>query len=148
MKVILTKDVKGHGKKNDVVDEPLGFANHLIRTSQAIVASDENLKRLDEEKKQAELDEERRIQEAKALKELVENTPLSIGVKVGVGGKVFGSVSSKQIIDAFYEKTKKELDKHAIELKGNLTELGTHTIPVTLYKSVKATITVYVVEKE
>ena len=134
--------------RSKYVDEPLGFANHLIRTSQAIVASDENLKRLDEEKKQAELDEERRLQEAKALKELIENTPLNIGVKVGVGGKVFGSVSSKQIIDAFYEKTKKELDKHAIELKGNLTELGSFNVPITLYKSVKATIIVHVVEKE
>lgn len=148
MKVILIKDVKGHGKKNDIIDVSLGFANHLMRTAQAITASDENLKRLDEDKKQAEIEEEHKIADAKALKELIEKTPIKVGVKVGAEGKVFGSVSSKQIIDTFYEVTKKPLDKHSLDLKNNITELGTYKIPITLYKSVKAEITLYVVEKE
>ena len=148
MKVILTKDVKGHGKKNDIIDEPMGFANHLIKTAQAIVASDENLKRLDEDKKQAEIEEEQKIQDAKALKELIEKTPIKVGVKVGAEGKVFGSVSSKQIIDTFYEVTKNTIDKHGLDLKENISALGTYKIPVTLYKSVKAEITLFVVEKE
>ena len=91
---------------------------------------------------------EKRIQEAKELKELIEKTPIKIGVKVGAGGKVFGSVSSKQIIDTFYETTKKALDKHGLDLKGNITDLGTYKVPITLYKSVKAEITLFVVEKE
>ena len=147
MKVILTKDVKGHGKRGEIIDFNLGFANHLIRSGQAIPVTNENLKLLDEQKKQAEFEEEKRVNEMKELKKLIEETPIKIGVKVGAEGKLFGSVSSKQIVDTFFKATGKTLNKQAIKLD-KITALGTYNIPIDLYKDIKAKITLYVVEKE
>lgn len=148
MKVILIKDVKGHGKAGEIVDLNLGFANHLIRTDQAIVVSDENLKRLDEQKKQAQLEEERLLQEMKELKKMIEETPIKIPVKIGVEGKIFGTVSTKQIVDTFKNTTGIQLDKKKIKAKENINALGTYEIPIDLHKQITATIKVYVVERE
>lgn len=148
MKVILIKDVKNHGKKGEIVDFALGFANHLIRSGQAIAVTDENLKRLDEQKKQQELEEERLVQEMTELKKVIEETPIRIAVKVGAEGKVFGSINTKQIVDAFEEATGKVLNKQKIKLDKNIASLGTYQIPIELHKSIKADITLYVVEKE
>ena len=148
MKVILIKDVKGHGKKGEIIDFNLGFANHLIRSGQAIVVSDENLKRLDEQKKQAQLEEERHIQEMKDLKKKIEETPIKIGVKIGVEGKIFGTVSMKQVCDAFQKATNVSLDKRKIKYKENITALGTYSIPIELHKTIVANIKLFVVEKE
>ena len=147
MKVIFTKDVKGHGKRGEISDLNLGFANYLMRTGQAIPVTNENLKLLDEQKKQAELEEEKRINEMKELKELIEKTPIKIGVKVGSEGKLFGSVSTKQIVDTFLKETGKTLNKQSIKLD-KITALGTYNIPIDLYKDIKAKITLFVVEKE
>ena len=148
MKVILIKDVKGHGKKGEIIDFNLGFANHLIRSGQAIVVSDENLKRLDEQKKQAQLEEERHIQDMKELKKKIEETPIKIGVKIGVEGKIFGTVSMKQVCDAFQKATNIALDKRKIKYKENISSLGTYTIPIELHKTIVANIKLFVVEKE
>lgn len=148
MKVILVKDVKGHGKKGEIIDFNLGFANHLIRSGQAIVVSDENLKRLDEQKKQAQLEEERHIQEMKDLKKKIDETPIKIGVKIGVEGKIFGTVSMKQVCDAFQKTTGIALDKRKIKYKENISSLGTYNIPIELHKTIVANIKLFVVEKE
>lgn len=148
MKVILIKDVKGHGKKGEIIDFNLGFANHLIRSGQAIVVSDENLKRLDEQKKQAQLEEERHIQDMKELKKKIEETPIKIGVKIGVEGKIFGTVSMKQVCDAFQKATNIALDKRKIKYKENISSLGTYSIPIELHKTIVANIKLFVVEKE
>lgn len=148
MKVILIKDVKGHGKKGEIIDFNLGFANHLIRSGQAIVVSDENLKRLDEQKKQAQLEEERHIQDMKELKKKIEETPIKIGVKIGVEGKIFGTVSMKQVCDAFQKATNISLDKRKIKYKENISSLGTYDIPIELHKTIIANIKLFVVEKE
>ena len=148
MKVILIKDVKNHGKKGEIVEFAAGFANHLVRSGQAIHVTDENLKRLDEQKKQAELEEERLVQEMTELKKTIEETPIKIPVKVGVEGKIFGSINTKQIVEAFEKETGKVLNKQNIKLDKNITSLGTYEIEISLHKSIKATITLYVVEKE
>ena len=120
MKVILVKDVKGHGKKGEIIDFNLGFANHLIRSGQAIVVSDENLKRLDEQKKQAQLEEERHIQEMKDLKKKIDETPIKIGVKIGVEGKIFGTVSMKQVCDAFQKTGHQRLGGNTLRFRSDL----------------------------
>ena len=148
MKVILVKDVKNHGKKGEIVEFALGFANHLIRSGQAIAVTDENLKRLDEQKKQNELEEERHLQEMAELKKIIEDTPIKVSVKVGAEGKIFGSVNTKQIVDAFQAETGKVLNKQNIKLDKNISALGTYKIPISLHKSISAIITLYVVEKE
>ena len=148
MKVILTKEVKGRGKKNDIIELQPGFANHLIRSNQAIVASPENLKKIEEEKKQAEIAAEKHLQEMKELKKLVDSTTIKVYVKVGAEGKIFGSVSMKQVIDAFEKETGVALDKRKINYENTISSLGTYDIPIQLHKEVLANIKLFVIEKE
>ena len=148
VKVILKKDVKGHGKAGEIIDCNQGFANHLMRTDQAILATTENLKRLDEQKKQEQLAEEKHLQEMKELRVTIENTPIKIQVKTGVEGKMFGTVSIKQVVDTFLKDTGIQLDKKNIKFKGTINALGTYDIPIELHKQVTAKIKLYVVEKE
>ncbi len=147
MKVILTKEVKGRGKKGDVIDISIGYGNHLIRTNLAILATPENLRVLEIEKqKELEL-EMKHLAEMKELKELIEKTPLKIRVRTGSSGKLFGSVSMKQVVDAFEKETGVALDKRKILYDDNITTLGTHIIPIQLHKDVQAQITLFVIEK-
>ncbi len=148
MKVILTKEVKGRGKKNDIIELQPGFANHLIRSSQAIVASPENLKKIEEEQQQAAILAEKHLQEMKELKKLVDSTTVKVHVKVGAEGKIFGSVSMKQVVDAFEKETGVALDKRKINYEDTIASLGTYNIPIQLHKEVLATIKLFVIEKE
>lgn len=148
MKVILTKDVKGRGKKGDVIELAPGFGNHLVRTGMAIMATSENLKKIESNKQAAVIEAEKHLNEMKALKELVEQKEIKIVVKVGKEGKLFGSVSTKQIIDTFEKETSILLDKRKILLEEPINALGTYLIPIQLHKEVVAKIKIFVVEKE
>lgn len=148
MKVILIKEVKGRGKKGDIIDLQTGFANHLIRNSLAISASAENLKKVEEEKREEERRAVMHLQEMKELKKTVESTPVKVTARIGEGGRMFGSVSMKQVVDEFEKQTKIALDKRKINFTGIIDALGTYDIPIQLHKEVIATIKLYVVEKE
>ena len=148
MKVILTKEVKGRGKKNDIIELQPGFANHLIRSNQAIVASPENLKKIEEDKQQAAIAAEKHLQEMKELKKLVDSTTVKVHVKVGAEGKIFGTVSMKQVVDAFEKETGVALDKRKINYEDTIASLGTYNIPIQLHKEVLANIKLFVIEKE
>lgn len=84
----------------------------------------------------------------KELKKLIESKPIKIAAKIGAEGKMFGSISMKQVVDEFEKQTGVALDKRKINFVDNITTLGTYEIPIQLHKEVVATITVYVVEKE
>lgn len=148
MKVILVKEVKGRGKRGDIIDLQPGFANHLIRSGQAIIASNENIKAIELEKRQTEIQAEKHLVEMKELKKTIEATPIKIAVRVGAEGKLFGTVSMKQVVDTFQKETNITLDKRKINYVDNITSLGTFDIPIQLHKEVVATIKVFVVEKE
>ncbi|MBQ8292766.1 MAG: 50S ribosomal protein L9 [Bacilli bacterium] len=148
MKVILTKEVKGRGKRGDIIELQPGFANHLIRSGQAITASPENMKKHEEEKQQAAIAAEKHLQEMKELKKLVDSQTIKVYVKVGAEGKLFGSVSMKQVVDAFEKETGVALDKRKINYEDNITSLGTYDIPIQLHKEVVANIKLFVIEKE
>lgn len=148
MKVILVKEVKGRGKRGDVIDLQPGFANHLIRTGQAVIASNENIKMIELEKRQMEIQAEKHLQEMKELKKTIEATPIKIAVRVGNEGKLFGTVSMKQVVDTFAKETGITLDKRKINFVDNITSLGTFDIPIQLHKEVVATIRIFVIEKE
>lgn len=146
MKIILIKDLKGRGKKGDVIDVAPGFGNNLISNDTAILASPENLKKLEQEKNQAIIKEAELLQEMKDLKEKIEQNPVKVKVKVGKEGKLFGSVTSKQIIDEIYNQMKIKLDKHKLDLAMTINSLGEYEIPIRLHKEVTATIHLYVIE--
>lgn len=147
MKIILTADVKGKGKVNDVIDIPAGHANFLIRSKQAIEATPDNIKHLEYEKMLDKQKQELRLKEMQELKEKIEQSPIKIAVKVGQNGKLFGTVSSKQIVEEFGKQYGITFDKRKILQDRDIDALGTYQISVQLHKEVTATITVYVVEK-
>ena len=146
MKVILTKDIKGKGKVNDVIDVAAGYANHLLRNNQAIEATPDNLKLLEMNKVKEQQNQEKHLREMQELKVRIEQTTVKVAVKVGANGKLFGGVSSKEIVEAFKQQNKIELDKRKMQLDKVIDCLGTYKIPIDLHKEVQAIITLYVVE--
>ena len=146
MKVILVKDLKGKGKKNDIIEVAAGYGNNLIRNSIAIMASPENIQKLEDEKNEAAIKEAELLQEMKDLKEQIEKTEVKIKVKVGKEGKLFGAVSTKQITDAITEKLGVKIDKRKIALDSSINSLGTYEIPIQLHKEVIAKIKLFIIE--
>lgn len=148
MKIILTKDVKGKGKADDIIDVPAGHANFLIRSNQAIEATVDNIKQLESRQLKVQHEQEKHLQDMRDLKVLIEQKSVTVKVKVGKEGKLFGSVSTKQIVDEFKHQHNLELDKRKIIYDKDIDTLGTYIIPIQLHKDVLAKITLYVVEKE
>lgn len=148
MKVILIKDVKGRGKKNDVLDLQAGFANFLIKNGSAIVASPENVKALEEEQEAEKYKNEMLLAEMKEYKKILESDALKIEVKVGVDSKIYGSVNTKQIADAIESTFNLKVDKRKIVLPSSLTTLGEHQVKIQLHREVTALIKVFLVEKK
>lgn len=148
MKVILLKDVKGKGKKNDILDLNSGYANFLLRGGLAIIASPENLKALEQELEDEKQKAELLVQEMKECKKIIESEPIKIVVKVGAAGKIYGSVNTKQIAEALESKFSVKVDKHKIVLPSPLSTLGEHSVKIQLHKDVTSTIKVFLVEKE
>lgn len=148
MKIILTKDVKGKGKEGEIIEIPSGHANFLIRSNQAILATVDNIKQLEKKKLEEKEAEERHLNDMRELKTVIESRPIQITVRVGKEGKMFGSVSSKQIVDEFKNQNNIVLDKRKMIYDKDIDAVGTYKIPIQLHKEVTAMITVYVVEKE
>ena len=146
MKVILIKDVKGKGKANEIIDVPAGYANFLFRNNQAIEGTPDNLKQLELNKAKEQQEQETHLREMQELKVKIEQMVVKVGVKVGANGKLFGSVSSKEIVEAFKQQNKIELDKRKIQYDKVIDCLGTYKIPIDLHKEVQAIITLHVVE--
>ncbi len=148
MKIILIKDVKGKGKNGDIIDIPAGHANYLIRAKQAILATVDNVKELERQNSLSKQQALEHLEEMKKLKVFLEASPITIGMKVGKEGQLFGSVSTKQIVDEIKEKYNVTLDKRKIVADKDINALGTYSIPIQLHKEVLAKITLYVVEKK
>ncbi|HHZ11805.1 MAG TPA: 50S ribosomal protein L9, partial [Acholeplasmataceae bacterium] len=148
MKIILTTDIKGKGKKGDIIDIPSGHANFLVRSNQAILATSENIKQLEKEKAEAKAAEERHRNEMLELKEFIEKNPIKIAVRVGKEGKLFGGVSSKMIVEEFKNVYGISLDKRKMLYNQEIDALGSYQIPIQLHKDVTAQIKLHVVEKQ
>jgi len=137
MKVILLDDVKNVGKKGEIVKVADGYGrNFLLRSNLAVIASDKSIEVLQEQKQQ-DL-EELKDKEAKAieLKEKLKSISLEFLVATGAEGKLFGSVSSKQIVSALNKKHGLVIDKKKIIDGGPFNEAGVHIIRIELYKNV------------
>ena len=146
MKIILIKDVKGKGKTNDILDIPMGHANHLMRSGQAIEATPDNLKKLEADKLKEKQQEEMHLKDMQELKEKIDSLTVKVSVKVGSNGRLFGQVSTKEVCEKFKEQNGIELDKRKILYDNQIDALGTYKLPIQLHKEVIATITLYVVE--
>ena len=145
MKVILNKDVKGTGKAGDVVNVSDGYArNMLIPRGMATEATAGNIRQLEKKKaieaeKRAEEKAEAQEQAAKLEKALV-----TIRTKAGDGGRIFGSITSKDIADAIGSQLGIEIDKKKIQLDSPIKQTGETTVTIRLYHEVNASVRVSV----
>ncbi|HCY6022975.1 TPA: 50S ribosomal protein L9 [Staphylococcus aureus] len=148
MKVIFTQDVKGKGKKGEVKEVPVGYANNfLLKKNYAVEATPGNLKQLELQKKRAKQERQQEIEDAKALKETLSNIEVEVSAKTGEGGKLFGSVSTKQIAEALKAQHDIKIDKRKMDLPNGIHSLGYTNVPVKLDKEVEGTIRVHIVEQ-
>ena len=146
MKVILLDNIKGVGKKDEIINASDGYArNYLFPKKLAVEAKKKNLEKLEKKneankfKKKNEKNDA--IEVANKLKELV----LTIKVKAGENGKIFGGVTSKEISENLKEQYKIEIDKKKIEVKETIKNIGRFTINIKLYEGVNAKLTVNII---
>lgn len=147
MKVILLTDVKGKGKKGEVIDVAAGYANFLINQKKAVIADDKNLRKLEEEKKEKQRQEAELLNEMKELKQKLDQVVLKFKVKVGDKGQMFGSVSTKQIATVLENEHNIKIDRRKILLDGNIQTLGVTKVKVQLHPEVISEFQVVVSDK-
>lgn len=148
MKVILSEDVKSLGKKGEIVNVSDGYArNFILKTGKGVEATPANLNTLKLQKANDEKIAKENLEAAKELGEKLATSPVTIKIKVGEGGKLFGAVSSKEIAAALNEQYGLDVDKKKIVLEDPIKELGTHEVKVKLHKDVTAQLQVKVTEE-
>ncbi|RJE47376.1 MULTISPECIES: 50S ribosomal protein L9 [unclassified Dehalobacter] len=139
MKVILKEDVKALGKKGKVCEVTDGYArNFLIPRGLAVEATQGNVQDLAHKQKQEELRKQREKQEALDLSQKIENMDIIVKVKVGEKGRLFGSVTNKEIAEVLEKEYQLKLDKRKIEVKEPIKGLGEYQTTVKLHSEVTA----------
>lgn len=147
MKIILLKDVKGLGKAGELVNAKDGYArNFLLPRNLAIEATPGNIKKWEERKKVEEAKEKEEYEKALKLKEKIENLTVELKGKAGEGGRLFGSITSKDISEALKKQHKIDIDRRKIELKDNIKSIGITTVEVKVYPEISASLKVEVIE--
>ena len=145
MRVIFIKDLKGQGKKGEIKEVKDGYGTFLIKNNIANIASESNLKHYNTLKSKQELEENLYIKECEKIKEQLEKLKINIKVKVGTQDRVFGSVSTKQIVTEL-KKLNFDIDKNKIKIDVPLSSLGTHIVKVELHKKVIANLKINLVK--
>lgn len=141
MKIILLEDVKNVGKKGNILEVADGYArNFLIRNKLAVEATAQSKLILEKQNQQKIEQEKEDIRNAEALKHKLAELTLVFPVKTGENGKVFGSVSSKQIAEELLKKHKITIDKRKILDEGPFNTVGFYNVKIELHKQVVAVI--------
>ena len=147
MKVILLQDVKALGKKGEVVNVNDGYArNFILPKKLGVEANGKNLNDLKLQKNNEAKVAQEHLAAAKKLAEELKAGKVVLTMKVGEGGRTFGSVSSKEIAEAVKEQMHLDIDKKKIQLKEQIKTLGTHIVSVKLHPEVTAELNVSVKE--
>ena len=147
MKVILLEDIKKLGKKGDLVNVADGYArNYLFPRNLAKEATAGGIKQLKQEKAALENKRKKEKEQAKELAAKLSDTIITLKVKSGEQGKLFGSVTSKDISEALKEQQKIEVDRRKIELSEPIKSLGSYKVDIKLAPEVDAKLTVKIVE--
>jgi len=148
MKVILQQEVKKLGKKGEIIEVSEGYArNYLLAQKLAIPATASNVNNASQQKASEERKLQRALDEANLLAAQMAKVEVTISVKMGEGGKLFGSVASKDIADALLAQHKIEMDKRKIDLKDTIKSLGTYPVSIKLHPEVSAKIQVHIIAK-
>ena len=148
MKVILLQDVKALGKKGEIVNVNDGYArNFILPKKLGIEANGKNMNDLKLQKSNQEKIARENLEAAKKLSEELAKGQIVLSIKVGDGGKTFGSVASKEIAVAVKEQMNLDIDKKKIQLKEVIKTLGEHQVPIKLHPEVTAQLKVIVKEE-
>lgn len=143
MKVILLKDDRKIGKKNEIKEVADGFArNKLIPQGIALEATPENLNNIKLKMQNEDKLEAKRVEDAKADKESIEKKEVTLKIKAGENGRTFGSITSKEIAESLKKDFNIDIDKKKIELDDSIKNVGVYNVKVRLHKDVVATLKV------
>ncbi len=146
MKVILKDNIKGVGKKNEVINASDGYArNFLFPKNLAVEATPENMQKLNSQNQAKQYKKNVEKEEAQQIAKKLQAITLEIKVQAGENGKIFGSVSSKEIAENLEKQYKINIDKKKIEIKEPIKVLGTREVEVRLFEGVTGRIKVNVV---
>ena len=138
IKVILKENIKGVGKKDEIVEVKDGYANNfLLNKNKAILATPENINKL-------KARNERDVKNAKELKETLASKEIVLKVKAGENNKVFGSIGAKEIVQAIKEQLNIDIDKKKISADSKVKEIGVHNVELKLHSEVRANLKVRV----
>ncbi|HHY13060.1 MAG TPA: 50S ribosomal protein L9 [Thermoanaerobacterales bacterium] len=145
MRVILQEDVKKLGVKGDIVEVADGYArNYLLPRGLAIEATQRGIKRVKTMRNQQRRQEEKELEKAQGLAEKLEGQEFIIKAKAGEKGRLFGSITSKDIVDSIKDKFDLVIDRRKIELPEPIKSIGSHDVNIRIYAGVVATIKVVV----
>ena len=146
MKVILLKDVKKQGKKDDIIEVSDGYGmNYLIKNGLAVAATKTSTKILSNELDKRKQEEEEFVKKMQEMRDKIIRENITFKVKTGAMDKVFGNVSSKQIAE-YLNKMGAKVDKKQIQIDAPLDTLGVHNVTVELHKKVRFNIRVNLVK--
>ena len=149
MKVILTQDVKGVGKKDQILEVTDGYArNFLIPKKLGVQASTANLALLKSKQDSRDFKKQEEKKEAEKIKEKLEKIRLDIKVKSGENGRIFGGVTSKEISDVLKDKYSINIDKKKIELKETIKIVGLTTVDIKLFEGIIGKVKVNVIPEK
>ncbi len=147
MKVILLEDIKGVGKKDQIINAADGYAkNFLFAKNKAIEATQNNLKQLENKKKVEETRKAEEYQKAKELGEKLDKITVTVSVKTGNNGKIFGSITNKEIGAALKEQHNIDIDKKKIIINTPIKAIGEKTVDIKLHSKVTSKLTVKITE--
>lgn len=141
MKVILLDNIKGVGKKDEVINASDGYArNYLLPKKLAVEANAENMSKLNNKKEANNYKKDLEKQAAEEIAKKLKGILLKIKVKAGENGKIFGGVTAKEISDNLKSQYQIEVDKKKIELKEQIKTLGSFNVNIKLYEGVTGTL--------
>ena len=145
MKVILLEDVKKLGKKGEIIEVSDGYArNYLLPQKLAIPATNTNINTVSQQKASEERKQKRMLEEAQMLAAQMSKLEVTIGVKSGEGGKLFGSVTGKDIADALKQQHSVDIDKRKVDVKDAIKSVGTYPVSIKIHPEVSTKIQVHI----
>ena len=148
MKVILLDNIKGVGKKDEIINASDGYArNYLLPKKLAVEANAENMAKLNNKKEAANYRKDVEKQNAEELAKKLKGIMLKIKVKAGENGKIFGGVTIKEISDNLKSQYNFDIDKKKIELKETIKTLGEFNVSIKLFEGVIANLKVEVISQ-
>jgi len=139
MKVILLQDVKGVGKKDQMIEAADGYVrNFLLPKKLAVEATKANIASLESKKKSAEQQRVKELEDARAMKAMLESKTIKISQKTGEGGRLFGSVTNKEVAQALKDQENIEIDRKKITITDAIKKVGEYHAEIKLHTDVAA----------